>query len=522
VRGVLTLAEVVRATGGVVRGRARAGANLGAQRGGAGRGARDVGGFVQAVHGGEFDGDDERAVGGDVQAVHGGECDGDETGGDVRFSSLVIDSRNAAPGALFVALRGEKVDAHDFVGQALAAGAAGALVERVPEGAADAIGQALVVVPSTVQALADMARYALDQHPGLDVVGITGSLGKTTTKEVVAGVLGAKRKVLKSEGNLNSEIGLPVTVLNGLNEAHEIAVLEMGMYNSGDIRFLAKLARPRIGVVTAVQPVHLERMGTIERIQQAKQELIEELPADDGVAILNADDPRVDQMASATRARVVRYGVSESADVRAEAIASQGLRGVEFDLIAARQRRHVHLPLLGAHSVHAALAAAAVALEEGFSLGDTAEALHELAPALRLLIVEGINGSRILDDSYNASPESVLAALSLLRELPGTRKIAVLGDMLELGSETEPAHRRVGQRAALVLDRLITFGERSRITAEEALRGGLGAEQVVHAGSHEEIVEALRGWLRPGDDVLVKGSLAMGMSAVVRGVRGGE
>src|SRR5262249_8082747 len=215
-------------------------------------------------------------------------------------------------------------------------------------------GPPLVVVGSTLDALATMARFALDRHPGLDVIGITGSLGKTTTKEVVAGVLGARRRVLKSEGNLNSEIGLPMTVLNGLNADYEIAVLEMAMYQVGVVRLLARLARPRIGVVTTVLPVHLERLGSIERIHQAKQELVEELPAN-GLAVLHADDRRVAQMAGATEARVVRYGVSDFADVRAENIRSQGLRGVEFDLLHARDRRRVHLPLLGAHSVHAAL-----------------------------------------------------------------------------------------------------------------------------------------------------------------------
>jgi UDP-N-acetylmuramoyl-tripeptide--D-alanyl-D-alanine ligase len=457
-----------------------------------------------------------------VQATHG-ELRGSAPS-DVRFSRVVVDSRQIAPGSCFVALKGQKHDGHAFVAQSLALGAAGALVEHIPADCLwandpQAEGPPLIVVPSTTQALGDMARFALDQHPGLEVVAITGSLGKTTTKEVVAGVLSAQRSVLKSEGNLNSEIGLPMTVLNGLNRPHEIAVLEMAMYSQGDIRLLAQLARPRVGVVTAVLPVHLERLGTIDNIQAAKQELVEELPADDGVAVLNADDPRVAQMASATRARIVRYGVSEEADVRAEAIHSQGLRGVEFDLFAHGQRRHVRLPLLGAHSVHAALAATAVALEEGLSPSEIAEALHELTPVLRLLIVEGINGSRIIDDSYNASPESVLAALNLLRELPGRRKVAVLGDMLELGSEEGPGHRRVGTRAAAVVDHLITLGLRSSLTAEEARRAGLPSDQVVEASSHDEIVEQLRSWLRPGDDVLVKGSLAMGMSAVVRGIR---
>src|SRR5919199_1875885 len=441
----------------------------------------------------------------------------------LRFSRVVVDSRAVTPGALFIALQGQKHDGHAFVAPALASGAAGALVGRVPADCAWALnpdpeGPPLVVVPSTQDALAGMARYALDRQPNLEVVGVTGSLGKTTTKEVVASVLAAHRRVLKSEGNLNSEIGLPMTVLNGLDRPYDVAVLEMAMYQVGDIRLLARLARPRVGVVTTVLPVHLERLGTIERIQQAKQELVEELPSN-GVAVLNADDARVAQMATATSARVVRYGVSESADVRAEHISSQGLRGVHFDLLHAGQRRRVHLPLLGAHSVHAALAATAVASEQGFSLSETAEALQRLSPTLRLLVVDGINGSRVVDDSYHPSPESVLAALNLLRELPGRRKIAVLGDMLELGSEEEPGHRRVGIRASAVVDRLIVYGPRSRTTAAEARASGLGPEQVFEANSHEEIVERLREQLRPGDDVLVKGSLAMGMSAVVRGIR---
>jgi UDP-N-acetylmuramoyl-tripeptide--D-alanyl-D-alanine ligase len=312
-----------------------------------------------------------------------------------------------------------------------------------------------------------------------------------------------------------------MTVLNGLQPDHQVAVLEMAMYQVGDIRFLARLARPRIGVVTAVQPVHLERLGTIERIHQAKQELVEELPPN-GVAVLNADDPRVALMATATPARVVRYSVSAQADVRAEHIQSLGLGGVDFDLLLGRKREHVHLPLLGAQSVQAGLAAAAVASEQGMTPRAIAEALEQLSPALRLLVVDGINGARIIDDSYNASPESVIAALNLLRELPGQRKIAVLGDMAELGSETEPGHRRVGQRAATVVDVLVVYGPASRITAEEAHRAGLPLDQIREATSHAEIVEMLRRELRSGDDVLVKGSLVMGMATVVDGIKAGD
>jgi UDP-N-acetylmuramoyl-tripeptide--D-alanyl-D-alanine ligase len=432
---------------------------------------------------------------------------------EFRFARVVVDSRSVTPGALFVALKGERTDGHAFVAQALADGAAAALVERPPSTQS---GAPLIQVASTVQALAAMAQFALRRQSDLQVVGITGSLGKTTTKEVVASVLGTRKRVLKTEGNLNSEIGLPMTVLNGLEAQHEVAVLEMAMYQVGDIRHLARLARPRVGVVTAVQPVHLQRLGTIERIQQAKQELVEELPSA-GVAVLNADDPRVASMARATPARVVRYGVEADAEVRAENVHSHGLEGVSFELLQAGQREHVHLPLLGAHSVHAALAAAAVASEFGFTPVQTAEALQQLSPTLRLLVVDGINGSRIIDDSYNASPESVVAALNVLDELPGQRKIAVLGDMLELGSETEPGHRRIGKRAGEVVDQLVVYGTASRITAEEARHAGL--TQVIEAATHGDIVDLLRNELRQDDDVLVKGSLAMGMAEVVRGIR---
>jgi UDP-N-acetylmuramoyl-tripeptide--D-alanyl-D-alanine ligase len=434
------------------------------------------------------------------------------------FSRVVIDSRAVTPGCLFVAIKGHTHDGHAFVAETLASGAAGAMVEHAAtDFESPTEGPPLIVVPSTVDALGQMVRYAIERQPNLDVVGITGSLGKTTTKEVVASVLATRHQVLKTEGNLNSEIGLPLTVLNGLERRHQVAVLEMAMYQVGDIRHLARLARPRVGVVTAVLPVHLERLGTIERIQQAKQELVEELPPQ-GVAVLNGDDPRVAAMATATPARVVRYGVGDQAEVRAEQIESHGLRGVEFDLLHAGQRRHVHLPLLGAHSVHAALAAAAVAAEEGLTLTDTAEALQELSPTLRLLVVEGVNGSRIVDDSYNASPESVLAALNLLLELPGRRKIAVLGDMLELGSESEAGHQRVGIRAAAVVHLLVVYGSWSKTTADEARRAGLRDDQVVVADNLTDIVRLLRRELREGDDVLVKGSLAMGMSEVVRGI----
>jgi UDP-N-acetylmuramoyl-tripeptide--D-alanyl-D-alanine ligase len=458
-----------------------------------------------------------------LRATHSSLEGGRPSNLDVTFTKTVVDSRQVAPGALFVALRGQSHDGHSFVAQAFAAGAAAVLVDHVPaeclgDPASEADRPLLIVVPSTQKALEAMAAHALKLHDHLDVVGITGSLGKTTTKEIVAGTLARWHHVLKTEGNLNSEIGLPLTVLNGLRPEHRVAVLEMGMYDVGDIRLLARLAQPRVGVVTAVQPDHLERLGTIERIQAAKQELVEELPSN-GVAVLNADDPRVVAMRSATRARTVLYGLTVEADVRARNVASRGLDGVDFDLELDGQSDHVHLALLGAQTVPAALAAAAVAREQGLRFAEIVDALQALAPALRLKVVEGINGSRVVDDSYNASPESMLAALRLLGELPGSRKIAILGDMLELGSAEADGHRRVGSQAAQVADLVIGVGERSRLMTQAARATGLPADQVLDASGGEEVIALLRQTLRPGDDVLVKGSRAMGLDAVADAIR---
>lgn len=456
----------------------------------------------------------------------GGRLVGAAVAGETLYQSYATDSRKVSRSTLFFALRGQKHDGHAFVVQALAAGALAAVVEDVPSDATWARGDRsdgppLIVVPSSQKAIESLARYVLRARPDVHVVGVTGSIGKTTTKEVIGSVLARKRRTIRNEGNLNTEVGLPLTVLNTVRPDTEIAVLEMGMYDVGDIRLLAEIAAPRIGVVTAVQPVHLSRLGTIERIQQAKQELVEALPRV-GVAVLNADDPRVLAMAAATPARVVTYGVSADATMRAEDVVSRGLRGVEFELCDPGGQLHVHLPMLGAHSVHAALAAAAVAREEGFSLAEAAEALHLVSPALHLLVQDGVGGSRVIDDTYNASPQSVLAALNLLAELPGRRKIAVLGDMLELGSEEVNGHRLVGNRAALVVDVLITVGERASIIAEEARASGLKADHVFSYARAEDVIEPLRDRLRPGDDVLVKGSHAMGLESVVRALRTDE
>jgi len=396
----------------------------------------------------------------------------------VLLREVCIDSRRAVPDSLFVALRGERTDGHLYVGEAFEAGATVALVERPVAGAAT-IDAVKGVAPSQVSlpvevvvtdSLAALQRFGQARRLARDdlrVVGITGSIGKTTTKEAVASVLSQRYATLRSAGNYNNEIGLPLT-LTELRPEHERVVLEMGMYDLGEIAMLCRIARPQIGVVTNVGPIHLERLGTIERIAQAKAELIQALPPD-GVAVLNGDDALVRGMAGETRARVVTFGLDRGNSVWADGVASRGLEGVGFQAHLAQdadfgpevRSRALRLATLGRHMVHAALAAVAVGLFEGLSWDEVEQGLLAQGHGVRLIPKRGISDCTLLDDAYNASPASVGAALEVLADLPG-RRIAALGDMLELGSYQAQAHREVGRGGAQVVDRLGTMGERSR------------------------------------------------------------
>ena len=444
----------------------------------------------------------------------------------VEFSRAVIDSRLAEPDSLFIALKGEKLDGHDFVGDAFARGAIAALVERKPSVECECLDlragpvswpehriglPVCIIADSSLGALQEAAAYWRRQYD-VRVVGVTGSVGKTTTKELIASVLSKGFSTLKSYGNYNNEIGLPLTLLH-LGPEHERVVLEMGMYALGEIAQLASIALPVVGVVTNVGPVHLERLGTIERIAQAKAELVEALPMD-GVAVLNYDDARVRAMKAKTKARVFYYGLSSEADLWADEIRSEGLGGVRFRFHYGGETIHARIPLLGRHSVHAALAAAAVGLVEGLSWGEIIAGLKDVSAQLRLVAVPGVNESTILDDTYNASPASTIAALNLLEELPG-RHIAVLGDMLELGDYEEEGHRKVGRRALEVASVLITVGPRARIIGEEAISCGMPRDSVHILESNREAIRLLKGLLKPGDVVLVKGSRGMRMEEIV-------
>jgi UDP-N-acetylmuramoyl-tripeptide--D-alanyl-D-alanine ligase len=456
--------------------------------------------------------------------------------GDLAFHAVVHDSRQVASGDLFVALRGETHDGHDFIAEALRRGAGGVLAARlaglageywlldarqgrgnqaIRESGNQQVPPLVIMVDDTLAALQRLAGYWRDKF-AVEVIGVTGSVGKTTTKEVIAAVLGRRFRVLKNEKNLNNEIGLPLSLLQ-LGPEHQKAVLEMGMYARGEIRLLCQIARPRLGVITNVGPTHLERLGSIEAIAQAKAELVESLPAD-GCAILNGDDPHVRQMATRTPATVFIYGQEHNFDLWADEVSSHGLEGLSLRLHYGREAISLQAPLLGAHSVHTVLAAAAVGLIAGLTWEEIVSGLRHVPEQLRLLVVPGQNGATLIDDTYNSSPASALAALNLLAEMPG-RHMAVLGDMLELGNYEAEGHSLVGRRAAEVAAALVVVGPRGRLIGEEARAVGMPAEAVYLAADNAAALAILQGLLQPGDFVLIKGSRGMAMEAIVNALR---
>ncbi len=425
-----------------------------------------------------------------------------------------VDSRRVVPGNLFVALPGERTDGHDHLLAAVEAGAAAILVSRpgdLPPGL-EGVGVVRVTQPlPALHALASAWRRRFDPI----VIGITGSIAKTSTKEVVAAVLATRYRTLKSLGNENNEIGLPLTVLR-LDRDVQALVLEMGMYVEGEIADLVRIGRPRIGVVTAVQPVHLSRMGTIEAIEQEKARLVEGLPGD-GVAVLNADDPRVAGMADRTPARVITYGLGP-ADVSATSVETTAGSGMRFELRTPAGSRDVAIPVLGRHAVHNALAGAAVGLAAGLDLDEIVRGLAGTStPEHRGELIR-LGGVTIVDDTYNAAPISMLAALDLLAGLRG-RRVAVLGEMLELGEESDEAHRRVGRAAAAVVDLLVVVGDGASGIAEGAIEAGLEPERVLLAGDRETARELLGPRLVAGDVVLVKASRGIELDRLVAGLR---
>lgn len=429
-------------------------------------------------------------------------------GATVSFSGGCFDSRQTTRDCLFFALR-DRRDGHEFVADALARGAAGAVVSRVPDDVAD--DALLVRVDDPLRALRALADVLRDAQP-IPAVGVTGSVGKTTTKEAAAAALGARYRVLRSAASFNNEIGVPITFL-AQEPTHEVAVVEIGFYVPGEIADLCRLVRPQVGVVTAVpdRPPHFSRTPSVEAIARGKAELIEALPRE-GVALLNADDPRVRAMGDRTKARVVLFGTAPDAALRAADVLADGLDGVSFVAEHAGARERTRFPLPGAHLVTSALAGIGVAIVLGVPLDEAAIAVATIEPPPHRMSVRRAGGLTVIDDAYNASPAAVAGALRLLGA-QRARRVAVLGDMLELGALATDAHREVGVTAAREADVLIGVGELAGIAVHEARRAGLAEAHA--AADNAEALVTLRRLLRPGDTVLVKGSRALQMEEIV-------
>jgi UDP-N-acetylmuramoyl-tripeptide--D-alanyl-D-alanine ligase len=434
------------------------------------------------------------------------------------------DTRQLPAGACFVALRGERFDGHEFLAEARAKGAACAVVDEAWLAAsgesARASGLPLLAVRGTLAALGMLARFHRRRF-AIPVVGVTGSNGKTTTREMLGLVLRTRGPALKTEGNLNNEVGVPLTLL-GLSAEHQRAVVEMGMNRAGEIARLAAMAEPQVGVVTMAGPGHVEHLGSVDGVADAKAELYFALPPG-GVAVANADDARMLRRAQAAGRALITFAVGRGrkGDVAVLDVLEDGPQGLRFTLGLGQKEVEIQLPLVGVHNAANAAAAAAAAMALGFSDREIAQGLREARPVGRRLRVEKLaSGVTLVDDCYNANPASMTAALRALASLAagGGRPVAALGDMLELGPMEQEAHRALGEETARVVRLLATFGPRSRRTAEAARAAGLA--ETFHTEDMPTLIEHVKALLAPGDVLLVKGSRGNRMERLVEALGG--
>ncbi len=396
-----------------------------------------------------------------------------------------IDSRTLQPGDLFFAVKGERLDGHDYVETALAKGAVAAVVEQKYE-SRFADKSRLLLVQDSLSALQRLSA-AVRRLWGKPLIGVTGSAGKTTTKDCIAHILGTTHRVLKSQGNLNNHFGMPLQLLK-LEPDHDVAVIEMGMSHAGEITALAKLAQPDCGVVTMVAPVHLEFFDSIAGIARAKYELIESLHPG-GIAVLNSDDEYVSQFGRDFHGKVVTFGIHKPADVRAENIASRGQAGSEFDIVVDDRRARAASPLLGEHNIYNALAGVAVGLQYGILLQQAAESLETLSAGDKRGEILSIGGAKVINDCYNSNPKALESMLRALVEMLAVRRIVVAGEMLELGPAGEAMHREAGERMAeFGVDLLLGVRGLARAMVHSANLSGLRAVFV-------ETPEAAGEWL---------------------------
>lgn len=443
----------------------------------------------------------------------------------VAVREFSIDSRTLRPGQCFVAIEGPNFDGHDFVQQALARGASACIVnaERCPglAGPESSIeASKLIAVPETLAALQSLARFARRQW-GKPVIGVTGSVGKTTTKDMIAAVLAAKFRVLKSEGNLNNEYGLPLSLLR-LEDRHELAVLEMGMAHGGEIAKLCRVAEPNVGVVTAVAPVHLEFFGSVEEIATAKRELIEGL-SQPATAVLNGDDDRVAGFADGFTGKVVRFGFADSSHVSAERIEDNGLAGTRFDLLIVGQRESVTLSLPGRPHVHNALAACAVAGLYGVEPAEMREALATFRPAaLRGERLEFDAGFTVVNDAYNSNPVALQAMAEALSRTPqARRRVLVAGEMKELGSSSPQLHEEAGAAIAALgnIDFLAGVTGDARHLVAGAVKAGLPEDRALFFEEKDAAAAWLCGAAQPGDWILLKASRGVALEELLEALR---
>ncbi len=427
------------------------------------------------------------------------------------FSAVSTDSRTAAAGELFFALSGELYDAHSFLDRAVSAGAGGLVVSRRVDLPPDI---PVLLVDDTLAALQSLA--ALNRaRTGAFLVGVTGSTGKTTTKDIIASVLGTRFATHKTTGNFNNEIGLPLTLLQ-IGQDCGAAVVEMAMRGSGEIDALCRIAAPDGAVITTINETHLELLGDVSSIAAAKGEILEHIPAA-GFALLHADSPFIRREAGRCKGRVIFFGEDPAADIRAENIKPAG-GGSVFDVVIGKERDQYILPAPGRHNVINALAAVGVGKEMGLTKEEIARGLASASlTGMRLEVIRA-GGIKIINDSYNASPASTGAALQTLADLAGgRRKIAVLGNMLELGPQALAGHRGVGETAArLQVDYLVTVGDLAEAIHTGAVSAGLRPEKAVHCGDNGQAIKVLEKLLDAGDTVLVKGSRGMKMEQIVR------
>jgi UDP-N-acetylmuramoyl-tripeptide--D-alanyl-D-alanine ligase len=441
--------------------------------------------------------------------------------GNTFFQGVSTDSRTVGEGELFIALKGVRFDGHHYALEALEKKAGGVVVEEDKVGDIRWNGyrpKAVIAVKDTLHALGDLALERRRKYR-TPLVALTGSNGKTTTKEMISACLETTFPILKTKGNLNNLVGLPLTLLN-LTEKERVVVLEMGMNVPGEIRRLTEIAEPDVGLITNIQKVHLEGIGSLEKLKEEKGELFRRMRKD-GTILVNQDDPRVVELAKEFSGQRITFGVENPADVMAKEIRFRGAKGTSFTLILERDVMEIELPLLGRHFVPNALSAVAIASLFGIEVKKIKEVLEHFRPfPMRMEIIPLKGEKTLINDAYNANPKSMELALETLAEVKENgRAIAVLGDMLELGDFTEEAHQHIGKKVReLSIDLLLALGEWAPVVVESAIRYGLRPERTKVVESHSEAISILKQWIQEGDWILVKGSRRMGMEKIVEGL----